>query len=323
VKVRWDPVKLEDYLAALPVRRRRLRFRVDGELAVPAFAGSLWHAVLGPALKSHVCTVPPGVCAGCPRVTECAYPYVMETRPRVASSAPLARLERIPGPLALDTAPWRRQQLRAGDDLEVGIVLIDRKDNLMTTLTQALAEAGRRGLGRRRVVARLEGWTDSAWMDVLRNPSMLEEPLPRVRVRMLTPLRLKRAGRYLSEFDPTVFARDLGLRIAALGHHHAELPWPAQWVEIAAEAAAVTVARARLRWVDAPRFSLRQERTIVLGGLLGDVELRGVGPRLSRLLMASTVLHAGKAAALGLGQLALEAVVAPEAGPPALREEVT
>jgi hypothetical protein len=305
---RWEPIELADYLAALPVRRRRLRFRVKGDLQVPAFSGALWHAVLGPALKAEVCTVPPGVCDGCWRRAECPYSRLMEPQPAGPSSAPLAALARIPGPLALDTAPWRGQRLQAGGDLEVGLVVVDRHGDLVEALTRALAAAGRPGLGRHRIPARLEGWTDSQRTDMLGGPSEVpDRGGTALRVRMLTPLRLKRRGQYLAEFDPVALARDIGLRVAALGHYHGGLPWPAPWPETHAEASALTVSQCRLRWVDAPRFSRRQERTIVLGGLLGDVEVSGVGPALARLLAAATILHAGKATALGFGQLALEA----------------
>ncbi|MGH7265541.1 MAG: CRISPR system precrRNA processing endoribonuclease RAMP protein Cas6 [Candidatus Rokuibacteriota bacterium] len=306
--MRWEPIKLGDYLAALPVRRRRLRFRVEGDLPVPAFRGALWHAVLGPALKAEVCTVPPGVCSGCWRRAECPYPRVMESRPEAPSNAPLATLARIPRPLALDTAPWRAQRLETGGDLEVGLMLIDATGDLMQALTRALATAGRRGLGRRRVSASLEGWTDAPPTVASDDMSPMLTPSASLRLRMLTPLRLKREGRYLMEFDPVALARDIGLRVAALGHYHGGLPWPAPWREVAAEAGALTVSRCRLRWANAPRFSRGQDRTIVLGGLLGDVEVRSVGPALARLLAAATVLHAGKATALGFGQLALEAV---------------
>lgn len=305
---RWEPIALEDYLAALPVRRRRLRFRAKGDLSLPAFSGALWHAVLGPALKAGVCTVPPGACGGCRRLAECPFPQVMESRPAPSSSAPLAALARIPGPLALDTAPWRAQRLEAGDDLEVGLVVVDRHGDLIEALTRALAAAGHEGLGRRRAPVTLEGWADSAWTGGDDDTPATRETGTALRLRMLTPLRLKRRGQYVTEFDPVALGRDLGLRIAALGHYHGGLPWPAPWPSIDAEARLLSVSPGGPCWVDAHRFSRRQERTIVLGGLLGDVEVRGVGPALGRLLAAATVLHAGKATALGFGQLALEAV---------------
>ena len=74
MKTRWERIDLQEYFAALPIRHRRLRFRLERDLEMPAFAGALWHAVLGPALKDSVCTVPPGLCAGCRRRAECAYP---------------------------------------------------------------------------------------------------------------------------------------------------------------------------------------------------------------------------------------------------------
>jgi hypothetical protein len=126
-------------------------------------------------------------------------------------------------------------------------------------------------------------------------------------LRLLTPLRLKRDGTYLHAFDLARVARDLSFRVAALGHHHGGLPWPAPWPEVMAEAAAARVEAARTRWAAAPRYSARQDRRIVLGGLLGDVLLAGAGASLERLLRAGAVLHAGKGTSLGLGHFAVEA----------------
>lgn len=303
---RWERIPLDRYLEALPIRRRRLRFRTDGELRLPAFSGALWHAVLGPALKAEVCTVPPGVCDGCARSSECAYPRLFESRAPSSSRAPLADVARIPGPFVLHTAPWLDRRLAPGEDFELGLAVADREGDLVAVLMRAFAAAVRRGLGRRRVTARLEGWTDEPW--VLPTTGQVTDGVPDavLRLRMLTPLRLKHRGRYLRDFGAVALARDLALRVAALGHYHGGLPWPAPWPEVVAEAAALTVRRRRLRWVEASRFSRRQERMIVLGGLVGDVELRGVRADFRRLLAAGAALHAGKGSSLGLGQLALE-----------------
>jgi len=310
--MRWNSIPLAEYLAALPVRRRRLRFRVEAGLDLPAFSGALWHSVIGPALKAEVCTVPPGLCSECPRRPECAYPRVLESAPGRPSNAPMARLARIPGPLALDTAPWRPRRLDPGDDLEIGLAVIDPSGELIGQLTRALAGAVRRGIGRHRVRGTLEGWADTAWAGIHDVASMSREPGRALRLRLLTPLRLRRAGRYVTTFDPVALVRDLGMRIAALGHYHAGLPWPAPWPDAAAEASGLTVARARMRWVEAHRFSRRQERRIALGGLLGDAEVVGAGPAVSALLAAGAVLHAGKATSLGFGQFSVEIVAGEE-----------
>lgn len=136
------------------------------------------------------------------------------------------------------------------------------------------------------------------------------EPGQGLVLELLTPLRLMSRGAALREFDLAALARDLSRRVAALGHYHGGLPWPAPWAQVAEEAAAARATPVRLRWIDAHRYSARQGRRITLGGLVGDVRIEGVGPALGRLLEAGAVVHAGKGTSMGFGQLAL-ACIAP------------
>lgn len=299
----WEHIALKDYLDAMPVHRRRLRFRATGNLLIPAFSGTLWHAVLGPALKSATCPKAPAVCDLCAGLEQCAYARLLESRPQPGARAPLGSLARIPGPLVLDTSPWRTRWVRRGDDVELGVVVVDATGDLLRSVTGALALGAAGGLGRDRVSLKLEGWMDEPWPPATRggHPDMASW-----RLRMRTPLRLKRNGTFLDHFHPVALTRDLGRRIAALGHYHGALPWPAPWTEVAADLEALQVVGQRLEWVEARRYSGRQARTVPLGGVIGDVELRRVGPALARLLTAATVLHAGKGTSLGLGELALE-----------------
>jgi hypothetical protein len=225
----------------------------------------------------------------------------MEAAPRDAGPAPLSGLARIPGPLVLDTAPWRTRRFEPGEEFTVTFGVVEQDGALTETLTRALALAAEEGLGRSRGRARLEGYTHE------------ERPCTAARsthgrravLRLLTPLRLVRQGAPLREFDLAALARDLSLRVAALGHYHGGLPWPAPWPEVMEDAAAARVTPGRLRWMDAHRFSARQARRVTSGGLAGDAVLDGLGKALRGLLEAGTVLHAGKGTSMGFGQLAL------------------
>jgi hypothetical protein len=92
---RWTSVPLAAYAAGLPLVRRRILLKATDDLVLPAFRGALWHSVLGLALKTRVCTVPPGLCPGCRRRPECAYPRLMEAQSPAAANGPLGRGARI------------------------------------------------------------------------------------------------------------------------------------------------------------------------------------------------------------------------------------
>jgi hypothetical protein len=316
----WPEIPLASYLAALPVWRRRIVLRSEGELRLPAFRGALWHSVVGRALKELVCTVPPGVCDGCRRREGCEYPAVMESRSVGPGAGPLAGGARIPGPLIFDSGPWQVNRLSAGDMFVLDFTVVGQGSMLVTLVEQAIERAASAGLGSRRVPARV--------VDIAPRPPLREmlassqtAALSTLLLRLVTPLRLKREGTYLRRFDLAALARDLSFRVAALGHYHGSLPWPAPWRAAIDAARVARVVEARVRWVERVRYSARQKREIIMGGLVGKVCIEGVGPELLRLLAAGTVIHAGKCASMGLGELEVDPTVT--AGPvsPKLPEE--
>ncbi len=303
----WPAIPLADYVAQLPLTRRRLLLEARDSVTLPAFAGSLWHSVLGPALKELVCVNQPDACQPCARRPECAYPRVMEAESPRSAEGPLGRGARVPGPLILDVGSWERRRVAAGERFNVAFAVVTADASLADYVAEALALGAARGLGRERGRASV---VESCSLDGLEGDLAPDRASAgRVELTLLTPLRLKRRGALLRRFDLAALARDLSLRLAALGHYHGGLAWPAPWMEAIAQAERATTT-ARTRWVEGVRYSARQAREIVVGGLVGRVQIEGTGPDLVRLLRVGAVLHAGKGTSLGLGQM--EIVVSPE-----------
>jgi hypothetical protein len=300
----WPEIPLGVYAGRLPVVRRRVWLEAARSLALPAFQGALWHAVVGRALKDMVCTVPPGVCAACPRQPECAYPAIMEpTSPREAAG-PLGRGARIPGPLVFDTGPWGSRRVASGEPFPLDYALIGPDERRVSLIEDAITRAAAAGLGRERIAARV---VESSARGDLTLPSDGAGETRTIGIDLVTPLRLTRDGSSLRRFDLRALARDLTLRLAAIGHYHGRQPWPAPWTRVLAEAERAVVRCARVRWVDAQRYSARQRRRVAVGGLLGQVGIEDAGPELCLLLAVGAVVHAGKGASMGLGELALTA----------------
>jgi hypothetical protein len=301
---RWPRIPLPAYLAALPVSRRLVAFRAEDDLRLPAFRGALWHSVIGRALKEAVCVVPPGLCGACPRREVCEYPAVMESRSASAAEGPLGRGARVPGPLIIEPGTWEPRQVPAGELFRLDFAFAGRDGRALTAVEHAIREGARRGLGRRRARARAVRLESREPLAGVMARCSTAAPASVV-LRLVSPLRLKRDGRYLRQFDLPALARDLSFRVAALGAYQGGLPWPAPWEEVREQAARASVREARTRWTEGVRYSARQEREIVLGGLVGEVSIEGAGPELVQLLAAGTVLHAGKGASMGLGQIEL------------------
>jgi hypothetical protein len=301
----WPVVRFGEYLGRITVARRRAVLRPAGPLRLPRFRGAFWHSVLGPALKAVACTDPPGTCPPCRRPEACPYAALFESRARTDGDAPLVPDARVPGALVLDSGPWVPVSVEPGVELALDYLLVGRAD-LAPVMDQAIERVGRAGLGRARVPAALVRVDDRGGSLPEAAETAVGAAAGGLALELRTPLRLKTGGRYLRAFDPGALVRDVTFRVTLLGHHHAGLPWPAPWREVAEEARAVRVAEARTRWVEGVRYSARQGREIVMGGLVGRIALAGVGPELARVLGAASVLHAGKGAAVGLGEIGVE-----------------
>jgi hypothetical protein len=168
-----------------------------------------------------------------------------------------------------------------------------------------VAGAGAQGLGRRRATARVIGSSSLPGLGEALRPGSWPA-LVSMRLRLVSPLRLKRQGALVRRFDLPALARDLSLRLAALGYYHGGLPWPAPWSEALAQAERVPVRQDATRWVEGVRYSARQAREIVVGGLMGEVWIDSFGAELQQLLVVGSVIHAGKGTSMGLGQIEVE-----------------
>jgi len=208
--------------------------------------------------------------------------------------------------LIFNTGGWRARVAEEGEKLEVDYTLVGRIE-LAEEVNRAIEEAASRGLGRRRSGAELER-VDTLLSNLTGAEGVWRESRS-LELTFLTPLRLKKDGRYLKRFDPEALGRDLMFRLAALGHHHAALPWPAPWREILEQARAARVVSEENRWVRPVRYSARQRRGIVLGGVLGTVRIESVEPLFGSLLRAGEVIHAGKGVSVGLGEYRVSPLV--------------
>jgi hypothetical protein len=319
----WAVIPLEAYARSMPLWRARFTLETHASLRLPRFSGALWHGVLGAAVKRLACTVPPGVCRGCPERPSCPYPRLMEAEsPRTAPPGPATGLlppgARLPSPLILDTGPWSAVGIPRGGRFHLDLAIVGSDGRQREIVSRAVSDAVSQGLGRSRATARVMACEERPGLDEVLDSSARSTGT--VRLRLVSPLRLKRRGAVLRAFDLEALARSLSWRLALLGHYHGRLPWPAPWADALEQARPTRIGDARVRWIEGVRYSTRQGREIVTGGLVGDVVLHAVGPELARLLAIGGLLHAGGGASTGLGQLEVEAQPGGRESSPSMRE---
>lgn len=279
--------------AALPVGRYRLTFAprtaTRWSPATPAWRGALGHALRGSAalpLFFPAARAGRGAVSGHGVIGLAVAPFVLR------SPAPwLVELHLLGAGLA-----WREDVLRA------------------------FGAAAEHGLGSRRCTATLTAVQQEmqlgtgTWAEPVETPqsvARLPPPAQRLRLHFLTPLRLRRRNRNLTPESLAFvdFLAALARRLSAL-LASAGLPVPPlDFAALARTARTVRWQQPQLRWRELAHHSTRQQATMSLGGVIGTAIVEGEFVRRCwPLLWMGQWTHVGKAASMGLGACALEAL---------------
>jgi hypothetical protein len=308
----------------LPLARFRFILEAREPISIPGYAGSAWRGLLGHGLRRLVCVTRQPICDGCLLRHTCLYSTFFET-PR-PPRMPERRYQSLPHPFVLEPEISPEREVPAGESLLLGITLMGGAVEQAPYLIHALNFAGGRGLGRaggRFAVAAVEreqvlggdGW-DPVYQASRGEYERRETPVPvvppcppTVRVRLFTPLRIKRHGSFLGvrDFATRDFLRNLYARIGLLADLYGGESSPFDWGSVREQAEALHVLDPRLRWYEWTRFSSRQNTLMQMGGLLGDFGLAGsaLSTFWSALWLGQWV-HVGKGTSFGLGGYRLE-----------------
>lgn len=298
-------------------------FEAQGAFAGPAFEGSMLRGAFGAALKRTVCVMKLRDCAGCPLERACIYTTVFETRP--PDDAGVMRLyERAPQPFTLgipnaagDDAPIRRAE---GEVFHVSMHLFGDAARATPFVLRALEEAGQRGFGPGRIPhAMIEArdgagsvvWRRGGAFAPIRPEREIPPPLPnRTLWQFASPLRLKRDGKLLR--PETLTAANLIMatvrRLGLLSTFFGEAPPTLDFKALKAAAQHARLYHVALNWREVVRRSSRQNATLSMGGLVGEVTLDlGGDVGLAAALAWAPIIHVGKGTSMGLGRVEIAA----------------
>jgi hypothetical protein len=308
---------------------------------LPPFLGSAAHGTLARALYHTVCAFPRRTaCMGCPLYTRCAYPALFATpAPAHEQLRALGIRDEAPRPLVLaPEAGWTRPsgnpfRLDAGVEIPMRVTLIGRAAADLPIVVVALKKMADRGLGvaaetdlsqkarPRRVALSLtriatgganqtiyDGDSDVYTPAAAGDPALTGGPAPTsIRMHLVSPLRLKRNGRFLSNVTPLDFLLTLARRASALNVLYGNGEPVVDEAEVATKAADVAVIETNLRRVHVTRYSTRQQRRMQWPGLTGHLHWGGPGlAAVWPLLRFGELVQLGKGAALGFGRYRLE-----------------
>jgi hypothetical protein len=276
----------------------------------------IMRSVLGKELRRLVCLFRERRCADCGLKFTCAYSWIFET-PIEKTTEVLAGRDRASHPflMSCDTDPRD-----TADYFTLNLTLIGKGIEYLPYIYYALVRAGAAGLFKERIPFKVgevkaagrsivegEDRIDTSWGIETWEPDGEEfADTAAVRVKLLTPLRLKVNGRFAMDFPYGDFIRALERRAEILTGLYGE---GGRFEAKNSNDGPPRITTKNLKWLDLDYYSARQGERLKLGGLVGEFEAAGKfsGRELS-LFRFGELFHVGKNVSFGLGRIGVERI---------------
>lgn len=295
--------------------RFSLRFQRDGHLL--PWIGAVLRGAFGGVLREFACRVGGVDCGECPLVRTCAYGYLFRT-PVPASCSDLTPYTHAPHPFAF--RPPMIDFVSRDKEIDVDLLLVGKGTEYLPYFRIALAELGRRGLGKQRLRFRIaktrcvrtwrnldcspDAGSELAFPLSVRQVSPDSDQHPNeLKLFFMTPLYLEVHGRELRRFDFRVFILATVRRLEDLALWHCGVDLRGEFHNLIGIAKDIRVGNEQTQHLSLWRSSATQGRHIPVGGLSGGVSLAGDLRPFATLFDAAEHVGVGKKTSFGLGQV--------------------
>lgn len=308
----------------IPYLRLHLTLQCQTPAHLPPYKGSMLRGAFGHALRRTVCVMGPDQpCATCRLRQACVYTRIFETFVERTPPPFLRGLDTAPRPFVIEPGDGTRD-FAPGDPLAFDLLLFGQATELQAYVLLAVERMAAAGLGHRRAPFTLHHaralTPGGTWHTLFENgraqgPAALQPCFPpqdsfdanRATLHLLTPLRINHRGRLATTLDFRTLAFHMLRRALEIAWFHvpgADIDW--DFKPLLDRADDVRVTAAHLDWHDWERYSNRQQTKMVLGGLVGTLEIEGGLAPFLPLLRTAEILHAGKNTTFGLGKLQVQ-----------------
>ncbi len=311
--------------SALRVGRYVFRCRLEDRAVLPRYKGSTFRGVLGHSLRRTVCALKTRECSECLLKSRCLYARIFENSapPSGGRGAPTPPPYLIEPPMNMDT------DLDRGSAFDFDLLLFGEFNDAFPYFLYAFSDVGSVGIGKRidgqragyRVLAvshenetifedsTQELRCDQFGTEIRVNPDGIENaPLKAVRVHFETPLRTKYENRLKADMPFHVLIRGVLRRISSLFSIYGDGEPAYDYKGLVAGAHDIHLKENGIRWFDWKRYSNRQDKSMLMGGILGSAVYEGDMGGYMPLLRLAETFHVGKQTTFGLGRIRVEAL---------------
>ncbi len=301
--------------------------QLETDASLPYYKGSTFRGVFGRALKKVVCALKQQECSLCILSSQCIYAQVFETQ-----AVPENRDTRIasaPHPFVIEPPLTTETQFKAGSCFDFSLLLMGETNKSIAYFIYAFEQMGRIGIGRkingRRGQFLLKTVTcnnNTIYSSSDRklslsepagnlNPAPLQknQPVcPCIKLILQTPLRLKYGNKLHADLPFHLLVRAMLRRISSLMNIYDKGEPDLDYKGLVKKAYDVETVEKKLSWYDWQRYSFRQDKKMLMGGMTGTITYKGNLGEYLPLIDFCKKVHIGKQTSFGLGKIDTEMI---------------
>ena len=300
--------------------------RFENEAALPYYKGSTFRGVFGLALKKVVCALKRQECSQCLLRERCVYVLVFET-PLSAIGSPEGSKMAPPHPFVIEPPLTPETNFPVDATFDFNLLLFGQTNNSLPYFIYAFDQMGRIGIGKKIngkrgqfILKKVNMGGRTIYSEKDEKLRMDESPEELVlsaangtrngdfqlKVIIETPLRLKFENRLKADLPFHVLVRAMLRRISSLMNCYGNGEPPLDYRGFVKRAESIRIVEDNLNWFDWRRYSLRQDKSMLMGGMVGSVTYGGKIGEYLPLLEFCEKVHLGKQTSFGLGKIKAE-----------------
>ena len=298
----------------------------ESDAILPPYKGSTFRGVFGRALKKVVCALKRQECSRCLLKQRCVYALVFET-PDAVSPPTGSKIAAAPHPFVVEPPLTTETMFSEGSSFDFSLILFGEVNHSLPYFIYAFEQMGRIGIGQKVngkrgnfTLKKVKHGSQTLYSDDDRKLNAVDsqeelnvseknicpEDGFRLKLNLETPLRIKYDNRLKADLPFHVLVRTMLRRASSLLNCYGNGEPVLDYKGLVKRALHIKVIESGLEWYDWRRYSFRQDKAMLMGGIKGSVDYEGKIGEFMPLIDFCQRAHIGKQTSFGLGKIKAE-----------------